>query len=431
MSKMFIMGISLAIFCIGCGTQPQSSGDRNLIPENNEPSEHYSKNSTSSNSKNKTAEISSSSERVVYLEETPIIPVGTSEWRRTNFRKLLNDLNLEEILSGSVGRDGIPPIYNPTFISIQGSEQIEWLTDNHPVAVIEIDGEAKAYPLGILTFHEVVNDTISGKPIVLTYCPLCYTAIGFEREIDGNVLNFGTTGNLRRSNLIMWDDLTESWWQQITGEAIIGDLAGASLETINVNISSLSEFKRTYPSGVILSPNSTNIGLRYDMDEIYGKNPYIKYDAPNTQPFMFTKSVDKRLGPVERVLGIKINEFYLAIPFTSLENAIVKELEHAGKQIVIFYNDKTLSALDKELIIESRVAGSASAFSPYINGERIYFYNDNGVIRDIATNSKWSQLGQAYEGILAGEKLDTLEAINILWFAWASFHPSTEIAMID
>ncbi len=119
---MFIMGISLAIFCIGCGTQPQSSGDRNLIPENNEPSEHYSKNSTSSNSKNKTAEISSSSERVVYLEETPIIPVGTSEWRRTNFRKLLNDLNLEEILSGSVGRDGIPPIYNPTFISIQGSE---------------------------------------------------------------------------------------------------------------------------------------------------------------------------------------------------------------------------------------------------------------------------------------------------------------------
>ena len=167
------------------------------------------------------------------------------------------------------------------------------------------------------------------------------------------------------------------------------------------------------------------------MDEIYGKNPYIKYDAPNTQPFMFTKSIDKRLDPVERVLGIKIDEIYLAIPFSSLENVIVRELEHAGKQIVIFYNDKTLSALDKELIIESRIAGSASAFSPYMNGERVYFYDDNGVIRDIATNSKWSQLGQAYEGILAGEKLDTLEAINILWFAWASFHPSTEIAIID
>ena len=146
---------------------------------------------------------------------------------------------------------------------------------------------------------------------------------------------------------------------------------------------------------------------------------------------MFTKSTDKRLDPVERVLGIKINESYLAIPFSNLENVIVKELEHAGKQIVIFYNDKTLSALDKELIIESRIAGSASAFSPYINGERVHFYNDNGVIRDIATNSKWSQLGHAYEGILAGEKLDTIEAINILWFAWASFHPSTEIAIID
>ncbi|MFL2639882.1 MAG: DUF3179 domain-containing protein [Dehalococcoidia bacterium] len=424
-NMLLIMSISLIIF--GCSPQQKLSGDRNLVPGDTETSSHYSKNSTVSDSKSETADMSISSEGVVFLEETPVIPVGTSEWRQTNFRKILEDLNIEEIASGSVGRDGIPPIYNPTFISIKDSSEIEWLTDNHPVAVIAIDGEAKAYPLGILTFHEIVNDTVSGKPIVITYCPLCYTALGFEREVDGNVLNFGTTGNLRRSNLIMWDDLTESWWQQITGKAIIGDLAGVSLETINVNISSLDQFKHTYPSGLILSPNSTN----YEMDEIYGKNPYLRYDAPNTQPFMFKQSIDKRLDPVERVLGIEINGNYLAIPFISLENDIVVELEHEGEEIVVFYNDKTLSALDKELIIESRIAGSASAFSPYVNGERVYFYNDDGLIRDVATNSKWSQLGQAYEGILAGETLDTLETVNVLWFAWASFYPSTEIAVID
>ena len=413
----------LLIFIIGCGSQEELSGDRNLIPDNNQTESHYNTANETTNSNNK---ISSNAKDVSQLEETPVIPVGTSEWRRTNFRKFLADLDIEEISSGSVGRDGIPPIYNPLFISIQEAEEIEWLTGDHPVAIVEMDGNVKAYPLGILTFHEVVNDTIGDTPVVLTYCPLCYTAIGFIREVNGTVLNFGTTGNLRRSNLIMWDDVTESWWQQITGQAIIGDLAGESLDTVSVNISSFDEYKRSYPKGLVLSPDSTN----YDMDEIYGKNPYVRYDAPNTQPFMFKQYIDKRLDPVERVLGININEDFLAIPFTSLEESLVRELEHNGEEIVVFYNDRTLSALDKELIVESRIAGSASVFFPYINGEKIYFYNDNGVITDKGTNSKWSQLGQAYEGPLMGETLDTIEATNILWFAWASFHPETGIAFI-
>tara|TARA_B100000029_G_scaffold21470_1_gene21701 strand:- start:14639 stop:15943 length:1305 start_codon:yes stop_codon:yes gene_type:complete len=413
----------LLIFIIGCGSQEELSGDRNLIPDNNQTESHYNTANETTNSNNK---ISSNAKDVSQLEETPVIPVGTSEWRRTNFRKFLADLDIEEISSGSVGRDGIPPIYNPLFISIQEAEEIEWLTGDHPVAIVEMDGNVKAYPLGILTFHEVVNDTIGDTPVVLTYCPLCYTAIGFIREVNGTVLNFGTTGNLRRSNLIMWDDVTESWWQQITGQAIIGDLAGESLDTVSVNISSFDEYKRSYPKGLVLSPDSTN----YDMDEIYGKNPYVRYDAPNTQPFMFKQYIDKRLDPVERVLGININEDFLAIPFTSLEESLVRELEHKGEEMVVFYNDRTLSALDKELIVESRIAGSASVFFPYINGEKIYFYNDNGVITDKGTNSKWSQLGQAYEGPLMGETLDTIEATNILWFAWASFHPETGIAFI-
>ena len=221
----------LLAFIIGCGSQEELSGDRNLIPDNNQTESHYNTANKSTNSNNK---ISSNAKDVSQLEETPVIPVGTSEWRRTNFRKLLADLDIEEISSGSVGRDGIPPIYNPLFISIQEAEAIEWLTGDHPVAIVELNGNVKAYPLGILTFHEVVNDTIGDTPIVLTYCPLCYTAIGFIREVNGTVLNFGTTGNLRRSNLIMWDDVTESWWQQITGQAIIGDLAGESLNTVSV-----------------------------------------------------------------------------------------------------------------------------------------------------------------------------------------------------
>ena len=140
-----------------------------------------------------------------------------SVWK-TNFCK--HSVPFREIIMGGPPRDGIAPIDDPKFLDVADSP--DYMKDDEPVISLEISGEAKAYPLGILIMHEIVNDGLGGVPVSVTYCPLCNTAIVFDRRVNGQVLDFGTSGFLRKSDLIMWDRQTESWWQQITGEAIVG-----------------------------------------------------------------------------------------------------------------------------------------------------------------------------------------------------------------
>ncbi len=144
---------------------------------------------------------------------------------KTEFSKKTIDLN--EVRSGGPPRDGIPPIRDPRFVSIEEGNDV--FDDLEPVVAFEVNGEARAYPLQILTWHEIVNDEVGGEPVLVTFCPLCNTALSFSREVDGQILNFGTSGNLRASNLIMWNRETESWWQQVTGESIAGEMAGTRL----------------------------------------------------------------------------------------------------------------------------------------------------------------------------------------------------------
>ena len=145
----------------------------------------------------------------------------TAGWR-TDFSR--HTVPYSEIMSGGVPRDGIPPLDNPSFVT--QDEADDYVEDQEPVVVFEANGEAKAYPLQILTWHEIVNDEVGGLPVSVTYCPLCNSAVAFDRRLDGVVYDFGTSGNLRNSDLVMWDRQTESWWQQLTGEAIVGELAG-------------------------------------------------------------------------------------------------------------------------------------------------------------------------------------------------------------
>ena len=117
---------------------------------------------------------------------------------------------------GGPPRDGIPPIDQPRFIS--PADAGAWLKDDEPVVAFELNGESRAYPMQILIWHEIVNDIVAGVPVMITFCPLCNAAIAFDRRVDGHALRFGTTGNLRHSDLVMWsDDPGETWWQQITG----------------------------------------------------------------------------------------------------------------------------------------------------------------------------------------------------------------------
>ena len=198
-----------------------------------------------------------------------------------------------EIISGGPPPDGIPPIDNPAYTDIASAD--DWIANDEPVIALDVNGDARAYPLQILTWHEIVNDTIGGTPVAVTFCPLCYAAVTFVRpEIDGERLTFGTTGNLRHSDMVMWDRQTESWWQQFTGEGIVGDLTGETLESIPAPMISWAEFKETHPEGQVLS-RDTGFNRRY------GENPYVGYDDVNETPFLYRGAVGDQLPPMDEL----------------------------------------------------------------------------------------------------------------------------------
>ena len=198
-----------------------------------------------------------------------------AEWPSTDFSNA--SVPLAEIVSGGPPRDGIPPIDDPDFVPVP---QATGLADTEPVIGVTVNGAAKAYPLRILIWHEIVNDNVGGVPVAVTFCPLCNAAMVFDRRAGARVLDFGTTGMLRHSDLVMYDRQTETWWQQATGVGIVGGLTGAKLEFVPSQIVGLDQFAEAHPDGVVLSRDT---GFSRD----YGRNPYVGYDTVDQQPFLF------------------------------------------------------------------------------------------------------------------------------------------------
>ena len=340
--------------------------------------------------------------------------IYTPVWE-TDFR--FHTVPYDEIISGGVGRDGIPPIDDPTFVSV--AEADEWLADAEPVIALELNGEAKAYPLQILTWHEIVNDEIAGVPVAATYCPLCNSAIVFDRTLDGTVYDFGVSGYLRNSDLVMWDRQTQSWWQQLTGEAIAGELAGAQLRFVPAQLVSWSAFAGQYPDGLTLD--------RPGFSRSYGSNPYVGYDNPDTQPFLFLQPTDPRLPPKLRVAAVEIDGDAVAFPYPVLAEERVVHHQVGGEEIVVFFAPGTTSALGSRSIPDAEDVGATGVFRPSLDGERLTFALDGDAIRDEGTGSAWNVLGRAVSGPLAGRQLERVEAQDHLWFAWAAFKPHTRV----
>ncbi|MDA1097262.1 MAG: DUF3179 domain-containing protein [Chloroflexi bacterium] len=414
--------ITLAVFVAGCGSASSSKGDRGLIPS-------AFPTATSSNSATATrtprpGPVADPTPGVVETSGIPILNIPIGEWRLTNFRRHVASVDPQDLLAAAGGRNSIQPIYTPRFTTVAQAATLKWLTPDHPVAVLEVNGDARAYPLGMLTIHEVVNDTVGGEAVLVTYCPLCYTAMAFNRTLDGRVLSFGTTGVLLDSNLVMWDDATESWWQQVTGQAVIGDLAGIILEPRPMFIVPFSEFARTFPTGTVLSPESTPTYY----DGAYGLTPYVNYDGPNNRPPFFFGRTDPRLDSVERVLGVTMNGSATSFPFSRLRAVSVVNTTVGGQPVVVLWQRGTRSALDLEAIAESRDVGSAAAFNPTLeDGTTLTFRYEDGRFRDAETGSTWSLLGRALDGPLTGTQLKPVSGQNSLWFSWADIHPETEI----
>ena len=344
-----------------------------------------------------------------------VIP-GTGEWP-TDWSK--RSIDLDELRVGLPGRtdmrDGIRPIDDPTFDSVE--EASEWITDREPVIAVKVNDIARAYPLGILISHEIVNDQFGETPVAVTYCPLCNSAVGFDRRVDGQTLRFGVSGLLRNSDLVMWDDATTSLWQQITGEAIVGEFTGTKLDFIPAPIISFGDFAASYPDGEVLSSEGSP-----------GRNPYVSYDS-SSRPFLFEGSIDDRFPAMERVVGVVVNGETKAFPFSVLREERAVNDDFAGEPIVVMWGaPDTASALDTLMIAEGAAIGTGIAYERTVNGRVLTFEHvDGDTFHDVETGTTWDLLGHGLDGPLAGERLTPLVQTNEFWFAWAAFNSGAPV----
>ncbi|MCH7745624.1 MAG: DUF3179 domain-containing protein [Chloroflexi bacterium] len=341
---------------------------------------------------------------------------------RLNTRGWDTDFSLHTIsfddITQVITRDGIPAIDNPKFITPEEAEA--WLGEVEPVIALEINGESKAYPLQILTWHEIVNDVVGGVSVAVTFCPLCNSAIVFDSRMNEAVLSFGVSGNLRNSDLIMYDRETHTWWQQFTGEGIVGTFAGEQLDIFPAAIISFADFRAANPEGEILSRDT-------GFSRAYGQNPYAGYDRADRPPFLFSGDTDGRLLPKDRVVAVTIGDVDAAFPLTILEEEKVINYEVNGQDLAIFFTLGTTSALDASSIKLSRDVGATGVFDPNLDGQKLTFRADGDSIMDNETGSVWNILGQAIEGPLAGKELTRIVHADHFWFAWAAFKPDTII----
>ena len=211
-----------------------------------------------------------------------------------------------KILSGGPPKDGIPSIDKPKFVSVQDAD--EWIADNELVLAITYKGIQRVYPLQILVWHEIVNDKIAGDPILITYCPLCGSGIAFERTIEINgkreEVEFGTSGKLYNSNLVMYDRKTDTYWTQIDGRAIVGELAGQELREISIDTVAWRDWKKAHPDSEVLSQDT-------GFNRQYGKDPYGNYYEDSFVMFP-VEAKDDRVHPKTVIFGIEVNGIYKA-----------------------------------------------------------------------------------------------------------------------
>lgn len=351
---------------------------------------------------------------VVLPDELALV---TSRWP-IDWTKRTIDLNeLQVGLLAPDPRDGIRPLDAPAYESVEAAGI--WLEDRELGILFEHEDVARFYPLRILTSHEVVNDEVNGFPYVVTYCPLCNTAVAFPRELDGEVLRFGVSGLLRNSDLVMWDNLTNSLWQQTTGEAIVGEFAGAQLDFLPTALVRWEDFKGSHPGGEVLSRDT---GFPFD----YGRNNYVGYTSRTTPfPNFFDGEVDDRYRALERVVGVRVGEAAKAYPFPviSVERAVNDIV--GGEPITVWWGaEDTADSLDAATTAGGASIGTGVAYLPIVAGQTLTFSAVGDVtFADAETGTTWNILGKAIDGPLAGSELELAVHQNEFWFAWTAFNP--------
>ena len=262
------------------------------------------------------------------------------EWPATNFSK--TSIDFSDIISGGPPKDGIPAIDNPKFKLVSN---ITDLSAKEPVIVLNVNNESKAYPLRILMWHEIANDTVGDLPVTVTYCPLCNASVVFDRRVQGRVLDFGVSGKLRHSDMIMYDRQTESWWQQFVGRGIVGDMTGVKLKRLPARVMPFEAFKSTYPKGLVMvAPDKSA--------RRYGENPYVKYDS-SINPFLYRGRYEGPGQALSYVVSVEDNAWLLE------DLRKLKVIEQGD--IRIKWQEGMNSALDQGRIEQGRDIGFVTA----------------------------------------------------------------------
>ena len=341
--------------------------------------------------------------------------LGRGNWRTDLPKK---SIKLSELISGGPPKDGIPAINDPKFVPSQ--EAAKWVSPNEPVLVIEYGDEVRAYPLQILIWHELVNDQIGDLPVLISFCPLCNSAIAFDRRIDGEAYTFGVSGMLRNNCLVMFDQQTDSLWMQLTSEGIVGTLTGKRLHIVSSPSVPFDAFVKNFPDGKVLSKETGH-------SRPYGVSPYAGYEAANGTmfPVGFKKPIP--VAPKERLVTVSIDGKTKAYPFPILRRSTVTTGRIQRKRFVIFFDPSAVTAMGAEQIAESKKVGAVGVFSPELDGKQLKFRHKRGKIVDKDTGSTWNLFGMATEGPLAGRRLEAIEHGVFYAFAWLVFNPDTEV----
>ncbi len=396
---------------------------------------------------------------------------GPSQLRAIGVDTSRAEIPLEDVMSGGPPPNGIPalgfsgdwqgaaaPTRDPIFVSQE--EAADWLEPQEPVIVFSLKGETRVYPLQILTWHEIVNDTVGGVPVAVTFCPLCNSALAFDRRLpltaaaasEVSELNpdaapvepdegfleayqaqgeaaavtallpvtFGVSGTLYNSNLLMFDTETSTLWSQLLGVGNVGTLSGTRLLRYPAQIVSFAEVRDAAPEALVLS-RDTGFARRY------GQNPYVGYDDADSPAFLFAGTPDGRLAPKARVVSIDAPAEAVAYPVEALAAAGVVNDAVGDTPVTLFWQAGTTSALDASSIASSRDVGAVGVFERTLDGRTLTFQTDGDAFVDEETGSTWNVLGAATAGPLAGEQLTRVVHDNTLWFAWAAFKPDTRI----
>jgi len=348
----------------------------------------------------------------------------------------------------------IPATQPPKFVSPGAAST--WIKDFEPVILFEFAGEAKAYPLQIMVWHEIINDTVGGVPVAVTFCPLCNSAMAFDLRVPLTAqlrqevlernpyahlvplddafleaytdqhgqasvvgistslqLSFGNTGMLYNSNLLMFDSETSSFWSQISGKGNVGTLTGVRLLRYPAQIISFGEFRELFPEAPVLSRET-------GFARPYGQNAYLGYDRIDEPPFLLLGAADGRLPPHLRVASLELDGEAVAYPFDLLAEVKVINDTVAGVPITVFWQSGESTPEGEDL-------PEVAVFKRQVAGRTLSFHSADGEFVDTETGSHWNLVGHAVSGELTGTELEPVIHDNTFWFAWAAFKPGTRV----